>query len=491
MASFDILTNNWQLLGSAITLDQDYIHDYGDASTSGRGFSAGFHLNLSEGIITAIERQNWFPTLTSSKRTNSYNSSKPSNFFDPHPSGINDLNRFAVLVEVFSVANNTSEFIAAYGVGPGATLLPEPGNRLSKANPYLFSRLNWFSGLNAGADLSGPYSGSYDNPGAYIVKLWPYINVFNWYGNRIAGAFDTINSGGHALPFIVSDPLYRYNVAMPPKVFNVNVFQRAVAITQVDNSTGAILPNGSTISNMDNSTNNKITLTKINNRGDNTSSLWSIEKQVAGVFVPAILNTDYSFNLGQNLASDLINITWVLGGIYRVKNNVVGLNSVKTGPNTNTHLLTFQVGADIIDVVTLPVVNFTISATDPNFDTIISTNPVVTAVGHLAISVTVNVDITSASWSQTVGANPTAALTLTQTDWENELLSRCTISCTTTNLDSGVETLIGRGLGPHKTNLTVAGEYEIKIKVEVKPDTNGDIDFGTILQAPSGPPASN
>lgn len=295
--------------------------------------------------------------------------------------------------------------------------------------------------------LSGPYTLRYYNSGLVHPTFYLYEkqNPTSFPHNGFIGSFT---------PLIPLPQLIVYSF----KTFPVNIFQKAVAVTTKDSSTGVVLSDGMTINADTIPGSNTIILNKTNNRGD-TYSIWTITKQnpTTGAYTAAIGGgTDYSFtSAGNVLTDDEITLTWVSVGNYKVTNSVTGTSSITSGSNTGALTTNFIIGQSIIDTITLPTVISTLTGVVAYNNTTISTNPL-EGIAYFNFTAEGILDLSSASWMQQTGSNPIVSLTLSYSDWLAEVTSKCDILC---KVKQGTTTLLTKsGLGPHEFTLNT-GSY--------------------------------
>ncbi len=264
-----------------------------------------------------------------------------------------------------------------------------------------------------------------------------FTPTFILYATKKGSAFGTINPGAPYAPAAFESP----------KEFTIQLFQQATAITKKSSGSGAVLVDGTTITDMDNSSNKTIIVDKSNDRGATSPSTWVITKQdpVSGVYSNATAGADYVLGAGQTLFTDQINLTWQTIGNFKLFNLVTGASSGTSGPNTGSSVVNFTVGQGVTDTIILPNVISTVTPVVAYNNTIVTTNPLV-GITPFQVTVSATIDVTSASWTQVIGLSAPVVLPMSIAAWQTEILSRCNISCQvvqgTTVLQTGV------GLGP-------------------------------------------
>jgi hypothetical protein len=304
---------------------------------------------------------------------------------------------------------------------------------------------------NIGAGyLAGPqYFLTYVTSGIYTPTFIPYAT-------KAGSPFGTINPGAP----------YSLHAFESPKEFTIQLFQQAVSITLKSSSTGPSLVDGTTITDMDNTSNKTIIVDKSNNRGDTISSVWSIQKQnpVTGIYSVATVGVDYTLGVGQTLTTDQIAITWQSIGNFKLFNNTTGASSGTSGPNLGSSVVNFTVGQGVTDTIILPNVVSTITPVVAYNNTIISTNPLV-GITPFQVTVSATIDVTSASWTQAIGVSAPVVLPMSIAAWQTEILSRCNITC---QVKQGTAVLQqGIGFGPFTFTIPT-GSFQVGYVVTPK-----------------------
>lgn len=290
-----------------------------------------------------------------------------------------------------------------------------------------------------GGTLEGPYELTYNSEGSKTVDL----NLYTLYNNTWQPPYTTPPSP--PLPSIVRQAI---------KSFTFNVFQQAVAVTKINNSAGATLADGTTLNDMEYG--DTLTLNKSNNRGSSVSSQWTIYKQDSnGIYQIASSGVDYTL-LSGTLTSDTIQVRWETDGYFKIVNRAEGQSSVSSGVNYDESNLIIPVGISVVETITLPLVETSITPQVVYTNTIVSTDPLV-GVDTFTIDVSATVDTSQAEWSQTINST-TTIIPMTQVTWTSELLARCNIKCQVKSGNTIVQQ--ANGLGPHQFTLN-AGEYNI------------------------------
>lgn len=309
--------------------------------------------------------------------------------------------------------------------------------------------------------IEGDYTLTYATPGNYdpnfVLYCQDYYVMSSPNYTRYNNIYETYTGNGLANYF-------------DARKFYMNVRQQCIPIVKKNSSTGASITAGQTITGMDPVTNTTIVLDKSLSRiptGGN--STWVVAKQTgSGNYAYATPGVDYTLGGGETLSSNLIHVTWLVGGNFRI-NCFVADPDGGGGYYQPTAVLNieFPVNSVTINNITFPTVSAVVTPSSL-FTNVVSNLSPLTGIQNLEINVTSAISLGTGSWTQQIDSDPSVAFTLNDADWRAEFASRCSITCKVKI--AGTNTVVQQkpGLGPHTFNL-IAGDYEVGFSIIPKP----------------------
>lgn len=260
------------------------------------------------------------------------------------------------------------------------------------------------------------------------------------------------------------------------KKFFINLRQLNVPVVKKNSPIGASIVDGQVITGMNPITNATIVLDKSLSRfPPSGSSYWVIAKQTGtGGYALATPGVDYNLGGGETLTSNLIHLTWLVGGNFRVNcfvEDPAGVGQVYQ-PTALLHI-EFPINTITINNINFPTVTSVVNPSSLFTNVVTGTSPL-TGIQTLEIQVSALLSLSLATWTQQIDANPIETFTLTDAEWRTEMATRTDVRCRVKIAGTNNIVQTKNGFGPHIFNL-VAGNYEVGYTISPKNPIISDV----------------
>lgn len=257
------------------------------------------------------------------------------------------------------------------------------------------------------------------------------------------------------------------------------VLQAAVPITQQrDPTTNSVIGPLSNNSSINASINTTYRLDKSLNRGDDVSSVWTIQKynpnsgQTPAI---AVANVDYQLMNGTSLTSDILDIQFLSNTLnyiiqnvatgYTFSNNPYNNYANQSIPNSNAITHNFIVAVPTVNYqVLFPKLDVGISVPS-NVE--VSTNPI-TTYQNQPITITPIVQGSTGYYKQILSGGSVVIINKTDDEWLTEINNNCNVVLNISEKSTGNIIQTQTGIGPFTIILANVNSYNLQFVTTLK-----------------------
>jgi len=309
--------------------------------------------------------------------------------------------------------------------------------------------------------IDGPYPDiEITSPGAQNLKIYLFFH-------DLSVNFNSLHFNG---PLATASNITNAERALTFKNLDFNVYQKAVAVTRINSSSGQIIPQGLPINDFVSPivTGSAYIFDKTSNRGDDLLSNWEmyVLNLTTGNWDVAQLGIDYDLGGGETLASDTINVTFNIETMFILRNTCSGSAGSLYNVDESTHLISVGAAEPLYPEIEWPEIVSEVTSSPLDTDPIDSLNPL-TSGQPFTIRTEGKINVSTGTWTW-IDPNPggtSIVRVMSEQDWKDEINLRCNIYCLVKK--DNILSTYRQGWGPHDIELQ-AGTYTIQFIANYK-----------------------